>query len=161
MLHCSGLSTQLALGCLGPASKHSKSSRVLIAIDYVFTSCLLPRRKRLRPPLSRSLIIPCSLFTVAFLPAGPSHRYDSVSYIIQDTGTAFHFFLCTSSAKQTSRLLLCLSGRMTLLLSIAFSLSLSPSLSLPLLCHFLFVTLPHFIPLSFSNLSLSSGLSGK
>lgn len=33
MLHCSGLSARLALGCLGPAAQDSKSSRALMAID--------------------------------------------------------------------------------------------------------------------------------
>lgn len=33
MLHCSGLSARIALGCLGPAAQDSKSSRVLMAID--------------------------------------------------------------------------------------------------------------------------------
>lgn len=92
MLHCSGLNTQLALGCLGPASKDSKSSRVLIAIDYVFTWCLLPRRKQLWPPLSLSLIIPRSLFAVAFLPVGPHTDMTAYPILSRIQAELFIFF---------------------------------------------------------------------
>lgn len=142
-LHCSGLSARLALGRRGPASEDSKSSRVLIVIDYVFTSCLLPKGKTALasdPSFSHHPSLPIHSCISSSGALERTHTHTSVRGVLSRIRAQLHFFLSTFSAKQTSRLLLCLSARMALLPSVCSPFPSHRLLHFPLLCHFLVVT---------------------
>lgn len=84
-LHCFGLGACVPSACLSPAARDGKSCRVLMAIDYVFTSSPLP----MEPPLSHHPL-PVQSCSFSSLPLTSHHI---------EAGTAP--FLSISSMKQT------------------------------------------------------------
>lgn len=143
MLHCSGLSAQLALGCLGSAAQDSKSSRVWWLLIRYSHSASRPGENS-SGLHSLSLIIPVSYSLLLFHQQALTKIWQNTVYYV-GYRHRFALYFSLSSTPQTFHSCFCLSEIMTPTPPDSVSLLFPLVLSFPL-CQSLI-----FTPLSYSK----------